>query len=72
MEAPARDDWYIRKLAMATGPAIRRIHCLKRPSFPGLQMSTIRPMVTSVKASTTRATRNSVPTAAPGIPSTFI
>ena len=72
MDAPAREDWYMRKLAMATGPAMRRIHCLNLPSFPGLHTSTIRPIVISVNASTTLAARNRVPTAAPGIPSTFI
>ena len=72
MEASARADWYIKKLASATGPAMMRIQRLNFPSLPGLQVSTIRPMVTSVKASTNLATKNRVPTAPALMPRTFI
>ena len=33
MEASARADWYIKKLASATGPAMMRIQRLNFPSY---------------------------------------
>lgn len=42
------------------------------PSFAGGMLSTIRPIVTSVKASVILAPKNRSPTAKPLIPSTFV
>lgn len=72
MEAPARPDWYIRKLASATGALILRSQGLNFPSRPVRLISTMRPMVISVTASTHLATRKRVPTARPLIPNTFV
>lgn len=64
--------WYIKKLDSATGPHILRIQHRNFPSRAGGAASTMRPIVTSVNASTNRATRNSVPTIPPLIPSTLV
>lgn len=72
MDAPANEDWYIRKLEIATGAHIRRSHGRNLPSFFGCIRSTILPIVTSVNASMHRAVRNKVPTSPMLIPNTFV
>ena len=72
MDLSAINGLIIRTPATTTGMHILRIQGLNFPSFPILAVSTICPMVISVNASTHRATRNSVPTAAALMPSTFV
>ena len=61
-----------KKLAIATGAAIILIHFLNLPSLPCGAVSTILPIVISVKASTSLDTRNIVPTTAGFIPHTCV
>ena len=72
MDAPESELWYIRKLAIATGPHILLSHGLNLPSRAGRILSTIRPIVMSVTASINLASKNIVPTSAEDIPSTFV
>ena len=53
---------------MATGPHMRRIHGLNLPTGVILLASQMRPIVTSVNASTTRATIMTTPTIQPSTP----
>ena len=66
----ANHEAYIKNDARATNPDILLIHGRNFPFFPGLLLSTICPMVTSVNASTIRATIIIIPTSFTSTPIT--